>query len=264
MVPRTYDDGARAVLCARGHRFDAARQGYFNLLTGRGTAFQPDTAAMVQARMDFLARGHYRALAEAVRDAVTQHSVDQPVILDAGAGTGYYLRAVLEQVPAAHAIALDLSKFALRRTARLLPAATCLVWDIWRTLPIRDGAVDVILNVFAPRNSVEFHRVLTDEGVLVVVTPLPHHLGEMAAAASLLKVPAGKIDDVASGLGDAFERLESRAVEVPMMLSGTDIADAAAMGPAGHHQARLDPRDLEAELKVTAAFSVQTFRRRKP
>ena len=53
--------------CARaGHSFDAARQGYFNLLVGKGTVFEADTADMVAARFDFLDAGHYRPLADAV------------------------------------------------------------------------------------------------------------------------------------------------------------------------------------------------------
>ncbi|MFD1214791.1 putative RNA methyltransferase, partial [Arthrobacter sp. GCM10027362] len=54
---------AEGIRCTQGHRFDGARQGYINLLTGRGTSFIPDTAAMVSARGAFLAAGHYAPLA---------------------------------------------------------------------------------------------------------------------------------------------------------------------------------------------------------
>lgn len=261
LAPRAADDdGARVLWCAAGHRFDAARQGYFNLLTGRGTPFQPDSAEMVQARIDFLGRGHYEPLAAAVRKAVATHAVPSPVILDAGAGTGYYLRAVLEGLPSSSAIALDISKFALRRAARFLPSATCLVWDVWRSLPIQDGAVDVILNIFAPRNPAEFDRVLSSGGLLIVVTPLPQHLDEISDSASLLEIPQGKNENVASSLS-AFTEAGSVTVEFEMDLTASDIADVAAMGPAGHHQPRLDPESLPARRKVTAGFTVQSFQR---
>ncbi|MFP3468351.1 SAM-dependent methyltransferase, partial [Leifsonia sp. SIMBA_070] len=58
--------------CGRGHRFDAARQGYFNLLTGAGTKFSADTAEMVQARVDFLGAGHYLPMARELARLVAE------------------------------------------------------------------------------------------------------------------------------------------------------------------------------------------------
>ena len=46
-----------ALACRGGHSFDAARQGYFNFLVGKGTVFEADTADMVAARFDFLVAG---------------------------------------------------------------------------------------------------------------------------------------------------------------------------------------------------------------
>jgi 23S rRNA (guanine745-N1)-methyltransferase len=56
----------RALACPERHSFDAARQGYFNLLVGKGTAFESDTAEMVAARAAFLDAGHYGPLAGAL------------------------------------------------------------------------------------------------------------------------------------------------------------------------------------------------------
>ena len=50
-------------------------------------------------------------------------------VLEAGTGTGHYLRAILDRFPAA-AIGLDISKFALRRAARLNPEAINIVCDV--------------------------------------------------------------------------------------------------------------------------------------
>lgn len=251
----------RLLACTAGHRYDAAKQGYFNLLTGGGTAFEADTPTMVQARMDFLSRGHYAPLAWAVNAAATTGAAHRPVILDAGAGTGYYLQSVRKVLPESEAIALDISKFALRRAVRALPGALCLVWDVWRALPIADASVDVLLNIFAPRNPAEFGRVVSDNGILVVVTPLPHHLREVAAEAGLLNIRAGKSDDVASSLAGNFRELSSTRLEFPMKLSAKDIADVAAMGPAGHHQPSGPAEPLPQGATVTAAFTIQTFLR---
>ncbi|MER1997423.1 MAG: putative RNA methyltransferase, partial [Arthrobacter sp.] len=133
-------DAARTRLsCPSGHRFDAAKQGYFNLLTGAGTKFQADTAQMVQARAEFLSAGHYGPLARrlaALAAEARDWAAAGPVLLDAGAGTGYYLREVEQAIGASASVALDISKFALRRAARALPEGYALVWDVWRPLPL--------------------------------------------------------------------------------------------------------------------------------
>src|SRR5690625_1729337 len=62
----------RAVGCRAGHRYDLARQGYLTLLGGRAPAGPGDTADMVAAREAFLERGHYRPIATALAEAVSQ------------------------------------------------------------------------------------------------------------------------------------------------------------------------------------------------
>lgn len=255
-------DGApKALQCGRGHRFDAARQGYFNLLTGRGTGFEADTAEMVQARMDFLGTGHFAPLADAMCTVASEFAVDRPVILDVGAGTGYYLRALQQQTRAPAAVALDISKFALRRAAKMLPDALCLVWDVWRPLPVAEESVDLLINIFAPRNPSEFARVSRDGAVLLVVTPLPHHLHEIAEVAGLLDIRPGKDDDVAASFGGSFDTAATRIVDFTMSLSPLDVRNVAAMGPAGHHRRPFDVGSLPERQCVTAAFTISIFRR---
>ena len=65
-----------ALVCAAGHAFDVARQGYVHLAPGRRLA--GDTAAMVEAREAFLAAGHFAAITAAVVRAVTDAVVTDP------------------------------------------------------------------------------------------------------------------------------------------------------------------------------------------
>ncbi|MCC9145447.1 MULTISPECIES: methyltransferase domain-containing protein [unclassified Arthrobacter] len=258
------DDLFRTLSCPDGHRYDAAKQGYFNLLTGGGTKFQADTAAMVQARADFLAAGHYLPMAAELGRMVSDAAPEAGVVLDAGAGTGYYLGEVLRTLPEASAVALDISKYALRRAARALPRSYALVWDVWRRLPLPDASVDVILNVFAPRNPAEFRRVLVPGGLLAVVTPQPGHLQEIRGKAAMLGIPAEKEERVTASLGAGFTPLHTSHCTYTMQLARTDVRNAVLMGPSARH---LAPAALEETIStlpdpqaVTASFSLQTFR----
>jgi 23S rRNA (guanine745-N1)-methyltransferase len=258
---------SKALACRNGHSFDAAKQGYFNLLVGKGTAFEADTAEMVAARTAFLDAGHYRPLAAAVAAAAEPALLGpEPAVLDSGTGTGHYLRAILD-VPGhgdgMAAVGLDISKFALRRAARLNAEAVNLVADVWQPIPLADSAVDVVTVVFAPRNASEFARVLRPSGRLVVVTPRPGHLAEIASQAGMLGIEPAKDERLAGSLSGHFELLSTQDLDLELELSPADVANLALMGPAGHHtdRAALAKRlaDFPAVTAVSARFRISVF-----
>src|SRR6478736_7115620 len=219
---------------------------------------------MVAARFDFLSAGHYRGLADAVAGLAAPYlSGAGSTVLDAGTGTGHYLRAVLDRAPAAAAVGLDISKFALRRAARLNPEAVNLVGDVWQPLPLADGAVDVVTVVFAPRNASEFARVLRPGGRLIVVTPRPGHLAEIAGQTGMLGIEPAKDERLAATLAGHFHAHEGRDLDLDLRLAPADVANLALMGPAGHH---LDPASLAARVAglpprtaVSARFRISVF-----
>ncbi|MFJ4652349.1 putative RNA methyltransferase [Nocardia sp. NPDC088792] len=186
-------------------------------------------------------------------------------VLEIGAGTGYYLAAVLDSLPRARGIALDVSKAAARRAARAHTRAGAVLADAWRGLPVRDGVMDAVVCVFAPRNAEEVARVLGRGGVFVVVTPTPRHLGEIVGPLGMVSVDAAKQDRLAESLGAWFEAVEQVAVEYSMSLTHADIANVAGMGPSAHHAAR-DRADRIAALPdlmpVTASVTVAVYRPR--
>lgn len=243
--------GQRRLACGSGHSFDAARQGYYNLLVGKGTAFEADTAEMVEARFNFLEDGHYRPLADAVAAAVVPCLSGEPaVVLDSGTGTGYYLRVLLDAAAEAgrnvSALGVDISKFALRRAARVNGEAINLVWDVWQPLPVADNSVDAITVVFAPRNAPEFARVLRPSGRLAVVTPCAGHLGSLAGITGMLGIQEDKDNRLTGAMAPHFTVEDAREVSFPLSLTRREAADLAYMGPAGHH---LDRRAIAARLE---------------
>lgn len=225
----------RSVRCAQGHSFDLTRQGSLNL-TNAAEPANADTVAMVGARFDFLARGHYQPIAAGLaRAAASGHPVASPTILDCGAGTGYYLAAVLDHLPTARGIALDVSTAAGRRAAQAHPRAGAIVADAWKPLPLRTASCDVVLSVFAPRNAAEFGRVLTPEGVLLTVTPTPDHLAELRAPLGLLEVDPDKGRRLADQLGAQFVHRDVDTVSYQLDLDQRDVVEAVGMGPNAFH-----------------------------
>jgi 23S rRNA (guanine745-N1)-methyltransferase len=256
------DFGDRGLGCERGHRFDIAREGYAGLLTGATPPGTGDTKEMVADRLRFQRAGHYdplgRALAEAVADAAPA-----PLVADVGGGTGHYLTQVLDARPDAVGITLDVSKFAVRRAARAHERGGAVTADTWRTLPLRTGSVDALLNVFAPRNAAEFRRVLTADGLLVVVTPDADHLAELRGPLGLLEVDPRKDERLAESLHGHFAPAGARPLRFTMDLTHEDAATVVGMGPSARHIAPADLRDriaaLPAPVTVTASVRLGAY-----
>jgi 23S rRNA (guanine745-N1)-methyltransferase len=256
--------GEGTARCVAGHSFDVARQGYLNLLPGNARTGTADTAAMVRARADFLASGNYAPIAEAVAGAAAAASPGGDAI-DLGAGTGYYLAAVLERLSAARGLALDVSKHALRAAARAHPRIGAVGCDAWAGLPVRDAAAALAINVFAPRDPAELARVLTPGGALVVVTPNRGHLAELVAAVGMLTVQERKRERLEGKLGTLFEAAGETVVERTLVLDHPDVGALVAMGPSARHLDGKQVADrvavLPDPLAVTLSVTVATYRR---
>ncbi len=257
----------RALRCSSSHSFDIARQGYVSLDTGR-RAHAGDTAEMIEARAELLGSGRYAFVTEEIVAAAREAWGDggPRLVVDAGAGTGQHLAAVLEALPDAEGLALDVSKPALRRAARAHPRAAAALCDTWGRLPLADGAAQVLLNVFAPRNGPEFQRVLAPGGALLVVTPAPEHLRALVGALGLLAVDPEKDDRVAASLGERFTLVREARVARELALTRREVRTLVAMGPSAWHSApaTLAARiaALEEPVRVTAAVHVRSYRPR--
>lgn len=241
--------------CSSGHVFDVARQGYVNLLSGKASV-TGDNTAMVAARDEFLSAGHYAPIVAATVAA----SAGDGCVLDLGAGTGHYLAAVLDASPDRVGIALEIAKPALRRAARAHPRLGAVGADTWRRLPVRDGAISVALNVFAPRNAAEIARVLAPGGRLVVVSPTPGHLRELVAALDLLTVGEDKAARVSASLPGFVESTQDTC-EYAMSLTHEEMLALVGMGPSAWHVdvAALRARVAVLPPRVTASVMVTTY-----
>jgi 23S rRNA (guanine745-N1)-methyltransferase len=141
-----------------------------------------------------------------------------------------------------------------------------VVCDAWRPLPVRDGAADVLLNVFAPRNGPEMRRVLRPGGRLLVVSPTPRHLAELVVELGLLGVDSRKEERLAATLEPHLTAAGSEELEFSMELTHAEVRTVVGMGPSAWHT---DPdalaRRIEAlpeRMRVTGSVRLSAFERR--
>jgi 23S rRNA (guanine745-N1)-methyltransferase len=248
--------------CAAGHRFDRARQGHVTLLPPGHRPPSGDSAEMVADRATFLSAGHYAGITAALADAVLAGECPRS-LLDLGGGTGHHLAGVLDRASDAVGVLLDSSRYAARRAARAHPRALSVVADTWARWPVRDGVLDRVLVVFAPRNGPETARVLRPEGRLVVVTPTTDHLAELVGPLALLRVDPDKAARLAAALEPHLEPVALAGHRQELELSRAAAATLVGMGPHARH---LPPQGLAEALttlpepiRVTVSVEVASY-----
>lgn len=271
-APLAAADGA--LRCTAGHSFDLARAGYASLLRGGG-AISGDDDEMARARERFLATGAYAPLREVLGElaAATVPALAGPsAVLDMGSGPGYYLAGILDRFPAARGLGIDTSARSLRFAARAHERAAAALGDVFAPFPLADDSVDLLLDVFAPRNPPEFARVLRPEGALLVARPAAEHLGELRETVpGMVDVDPHKEERLAQALDPHLVEVERREVRTVLDLGAEAARDLVAMTPSARH---VDPSTLDdvlgaargaasgAGLQVTLAVVVSAHRPR--
>jgi 23S rRNA (guanine745-N1)-methyltransferase len=263
-APLTTAPDATGLVCPAGHRFDRARQGHVTLLPPGHRPPSGDSAEMVADRAAFLGAGHYAGLTTALTDAVLDGDGPRPTtLLDLGGGTGHHLAGVLDRLPGAAGVLLDSSRYAARRAARAHPRAVAVVADSWARLPVRDGVLDRVLVVFAPRNGPEIARILRPEGRLVVVTPAADHLGELVGPLGLLRVDPDKAERMAATLEPHLRPLGAVGHRWWPALDRAAVETLVGMGPHARHLARADLAGrltaLPEPVQVTVSVDITTY-----
>ncbi|HEV2126333.1 MAG TPA: methyltransferase domain-containing protein [Chloroflexota bacterium] len=272
-----------ALICPRRHTFDIARDGYVNLLlnVGSGRGMMGDSRAMLQARRRFLDRGHYQPLAQSVVEQVAD-TLNRPStqviapsrevqrLVDVGCGEGYYLGQLAEHLGTDEStffFGLDVAKDAARLAAKRYRRAHFVVADAWRHLPFPDDSVDVLLNLFAPRNASEFARVAAPDGLLLVVVPTERHLIEvrvhLQGTVPFLRIEEEKEERMIRQLAATFDLQGDRHLEYGIDLTPADVVDLVEMTPSARHLSGDDRARLQhvSGLRATVSVSILSFRR---
>lgn len=238
---------AGTLRCRARHSFDVARQGYVNLLVGRGGP-GGDPAAMLDRRDAVLSAGLFAPLTSALVELAGQ-SPTEGAVVEVGAGTAHHLAAVLDAMPGRVGVALDTSTAALRRAARAHPRVAAVGADAWSPWPLADACAAVVLAVFAPRDAGQVTRVLAPGGRLLVTSPAPDHLQGLTGPVGLLGVAQGKAGRLATDFEGHLVTAGERHVRWTMSLDRAQAAALALMGPSGFH---LDVPDVETAVATLA------------
>lgn len=253
-------DAGRSALClgVRRHCFDFSKDGYLSLPMSSGG----DSKSAVDARRSFLEKGYYEFCAKAVADAVCRYVDSDATLIDAGCGEGYYTSMLASYVGGV--IGFDLSKFACSAAAKRakregrdnLLYSTASVFE----LPIRDGAVDAVVNIFAPCAEDEFKRSLRDGGYLFVVGAGIEHLMGLKRALYDNVYENGERAD----LPRSMEHIERIISHREICVEGEeDIAALFSMTPYYWRTSESDREKLKglSHLETTVEFEINIYRK---
>ena len=174
-----------AFRCPAGHSYDRAKEGYVNLLLSQTGGTHGDNREMIAARRAFLDLGYYDPLADALIRRVSADLPQGGVVLDGGAGEGFYTDRLTRALQAAGkdpaVFAFDISKEAVRFFSKRNRDVSLAVAGVYQ-MPVRTGSVDAALNFFAPLAAGEIWRVLKPHGRFYMAIPEREHLFGLKAA----------------------------------------------------------------------------------
>ena len=248
----------RSYLCANGHSFDIARQGYVNLLTvqQKHSLHPGDTREQVLSRRAFLEAGYYAPIADALIQAAREQGISGP-ILDVGCGEGYY-SARLAQSLSADLTGLDISKEAVRCAAAKYKGYTWMV-STAAHIPVMSGSAQLITSLFALTLPEEFKRVLAKDGYYFqVLAAQDHLLGLKSIIYPELKL---KEKDSVPNL-EGFELVKSVPIRFTFTVEGQQVQNLFSMTP---HVFRIGKDGAEAlrhtqSLTDTASCVLNVYR----
>lgn len=263
----------QSLVCPKRHTFDIARQGYVNLLVSqhRTRGIDGDTAEMLQARRRFLEAGHYQPLFELLC-GLTYEALDEAqrkalgvpgCVLEVGCGEGYYIgnmaNAASDSLDDTAYMGMDVSRAAAAYAARRYRNTMFFVGDVHRRIYLRDRSVTVLLNMFSPRNGLEFARVLQPGGYVLTVIPDQFHLASLRDRLNLLDIEEDKEDNLLKRLTSRFRIVDRRTLRFPLLLSPDTVTDVVEMGPnfwhRGSSEAGLSPSS-PGQIETEAAFVI--------
>ena len=243
--------------CNNRHSFDLAKFGYVNLAPQIKQSANYDKENF-QNRQQILEAGFYQAILDSVSDLLA-NSETSTTVLDIGCGEGFYSRKLQENHPEKTFYAFDISKDSVQIAAKSEPnwAVNWFVGDLAR-LPIKDGSMDILLDIFSPANYGEFRRVLSKDGILIKVIPTKNHLKEIRQKVQdQLTNKDYSNQDIKNHFQEHFTILSSQTASLTKTITAEQLQALLSMTPLLFHidQTKIDWSQL-TEITIEAEILV--------
>lgn len=254
-----------AYACKNRHSFDRAKSGYVNLLQSQKSSEKRhgDDKLMVRARIGFLEKGYYQPLLNGILTECEKQKAKMLHILDVGCGEGWYtdriFRHLRQQGTIVRMEGIDISKDALQYAARRNPYIAFAVAGINR-LPIQSESADILLNLFAPHDAVEYARVLKKDGIWLHAIPLEKHLWGLKSA--IYEHPYE--NKVVYPIFDEFVLQDTIVIKETLSLTeAKDIRNLFRMTPYYYKTGAADQAKLDALQTLTTPIEFAILKYRK-
>lgn len=169
-----------SLVCKNNHCFDVSKDGYVNLIpVNKKHSLEPgDGKEMVMARNELLHTGIYEFLIQWIVDYLVERGVSVENFLEVGCGTAYYLDGIARGIGSKVNYGTDISKEAIRLCAKSQKQNFFSLQNSFG-LSMKDGLFDLVLSVFSPFSHAEIERVLSQNGLFVLVRAHKDHLQEL-------------------------------------------------------------------------------------
>lgn len=250
--------------CSNRHSFDTAKSGYVNLLLSKhGSAVHGDNKLMLKSRRDFLEKSYYKPLCDGICETAKKYVHNKCILLDAGCGEGYYttdVKAIFDQSKiAADMYGIDISKDAVDMAAKRKCGVNFAAASVFH-LPIMTESCDILLTMFAPYCGEEYHRVLKNDGIMIMAIPSENHLWELKC--KIYDNPYK--NEVKPYELDGFEFLGAERISFDMKIpEKSDILSLFSMTPYYYKTGKTEQNRLNELnfLETQADFEILTYKK---
>lgn len=243
------------LVCARSHRFDRSRHGFYNLLQpqDRRSRNPGDAGHAVLARRRLFDAGVLEPLYAPLRERLRGAGA----ILDVGCGEGHLAGPLAGECDV---VGIDLAAKAIELAARRWSDGCWVVANADRQLPVASASFDVITSIASRRSPVQFARALRPGGRAMIAVPGAEDLVELRELIGGTAVRESRIDAVAAEFAPPWHVESSWKIEVPVACTAAIARDLLAASYRGQRASAASVLQRVTEMTVTLAFDVVELR----
>ncbi len=187
-----------------------------------------------------------------------------PKLLDLGCGEGYYTSKLSSdsRLQIKKSYGVDISKVAIQMAAKQYKDIEFAVSSS-NDLALKSQSVDAVVVVFAPVNTKGLHRILEDEGHVLIVSAGPRHHKELATM--IYDTPRAHGYDPADRMKESFTLIKSEQLSFNIDLdSSNTIFELLQMTPYYWHTSQQKLAEIKAltYLKLSCDFKLSLFQKK--